>query len=288
MGENDQKFILLHDRVGDNIERSILSLGLSTKSVPLQVLRGEILVAVPEENQPYDSHKIALTGVERKSIRLECPTSEIARVSHEEADLLLGISSAIERYEIYLERNRLEAGKKIKEATKVYVKVKGLPKDVPGVVWYKGPLPTASGTMFGVELTDHKGQGTSDGTFRNHRYFTCPNDSGVFVSLDKLTLREDVLKEQKKLPCSSSSSSSSSKIKFMFLNAIGARGEKNGKKLDQKELLENYEAHLNTRVVTFIDEMPARGVLRVIGTSSHGIAMGGIELVSLSCFRPQL
>ena len=153
MGESDRKYILLCDRVGENIERNILSLGLSTKNVPIQVLKGEILVALPEENQPHDSHKVALTGVERKSVRLECPTSELARVSHEEADLLLGISSALERHNIFHERNRLDAGKKIQETTKVYVKVKGLPRDVPGVVWYKGPLPTASGTMFGVELT---------------------------------------------------------------------------------------------------------------------------------------
>lgn len=30
------------------------------------------------------------------------------------------------------------------------------------------------------------GQGTSDGTFRNKKYFACRPDSGVFVALDKL------------------------------------------------------------------------------------------------------
>ncbi|KAJ7388256.1 hypothetical protein OS493_038923 [Desmophyllum pertusum] len=36
------------------------------------------------------------------------------------------------------------------------------------------------------------GQGTSDGTFRNKRYFNCGADSGVFVGLDKLKPKEDL------------------------------------------------------------------------------------------------
>ena len=155
MEDSDQKYILLYDRVGENIERNVLYPGFATRRVPIQVLKGEILVALPEENQPHDSHKVALTGVERKSVRLECPTSDFARVSHEEAVLLLGISTALERLNIYREQSRLEAGKKIQVGTEVYVRVRGLPRDVPGIVRYKGTIPiiSASGTMFGVELT---------------------------------------------------------------------------------------------------------------------------------------
>lgn len=43
------KYILLLDRVGHTVEKSLLmSLGLSTKTTPIQVLRGEILEGVPE------------------------------------------------------------------------------------------------------------------------------------------------------------------------------------------------------------------------------------------------
>ena len=34
------------------------------------------------------------------------------------------------------------------------------------------------------------GQGTSDGTYRNKRYFTCAPDSAVFVGLHKLTAQQ--------------------------------------------------------------------------------------------------
>ena len=33
---------------------------------------------------------------------------------------------------------------------------------------------------------DHRGKGTSDGVFQNEKYFSCLNDCGLFVSLEKL------------------------------------------------------------------------------------------------------
>ena len=42
------------------------------------------------------------------------------------------------------------------------------------------------------------GQGTSDGTFRNKKYFECQKDSGVFVALDKITLKKDLDTRSKK------------------------------------------------------------------------------------------
>ena len=33
---------------------------------------------------------------------------------------------------------------------------------------------------------DYRGRGTSDGVFQNHSYFTCNNNCGLFVSLEKL------------------------------------------------------------------------------------------------------
>lgn len=156
MVEEAQKYILLNDRVGEKTEQSIL--GMTKTLKPTKVLKGEILIALPEEKQPKDYRQVLLVGVESKTLTIECATTDLARVSHEEADLLLGISSALERYNIFHERNTLEAGKKIRESTKVFVKVKALPKPAPGVVWYKGPLPTACGTMFGVELTVRNGK----------------------------------------------------------------------------------------------------------------------------------
>ena len=152
MEEPKNKYILLHDRVGFTHERNLLSLGLSTKSTPTQVLQGELLEALPEAEQPLDSIKITLVGIDRKSLRLECRTEDLTRLSDEDAKLLLAISSARQRYETYIDRKRLDFGRRLLPGDQVFVTVKGISKELPGVVWYKGELPSNLGTMFGVEL----------------------------------------------------------------------------------------------------------------------------------------
>ena len=126
---------------------------------------------------------------------------------------------------------------------------------------------------------EHKGRGTSNGEFRNHRYFTCPDDCGVFVSLDKLTLHDDSLESKK------SSHSVGNKIKNKVLGMFGPKGGENGKQMDQKELLSIMTEHVGKRVVTYVGETPVRGFLRALGTSSHGIAVAGIELVWFLKFK---
>ena len=146
------KYILLRDRVGHTVEKNMLSLGLTTKSTPMQVLRGEILEGVPEADQPTDSTKVAVVGIERKSLRLECRTEDMARLSEEESNLLLALTSAERRYLTYLDRKRLTFGRQLLPGSAVFVEVKGVSKVLPGVVWYKGVLPPSLGTWFGVEL----------------------------------------------------------------------------------------------------------------------------------------
>ena len=152
MEEPSIKYILLRDRVGHAVEKNLLSLGRTMKSTPLQVLRGEILEGVPEADQPTDSTKVAVVGIERKSLRLECPTEDMARLSEEESNLLLAISSSEGRYQTYIDRNRLALGRQLSVGSSVFVEVKGNSKVLPGAVWYKGVLPPSLGTWFGVEL----------------------------------------------------------------------------------------------------------------------------------------
>ena len=152
MGDQRTKYILLQDRVGETVERNVFSLGFSTKSTPTQVLRGDLLEALPETKQPQDSTKIALIGVERKSLRLECTLEYLTRLSDEDANLLLAISSLEERYYTCMDGIRLDFGRKISPGGKVYVSIKGVSKKLSGVVWYKGELPSNNGTLFGVEL----------------------------------------------------------------------------------------------------------------------------------------
>ena len=150
MDDRLNKYILLNDRVGELSEKGLLS--LSAKIIPNQFLRGELLESLVEADQPKDPEKIALTCLAKKSSKLECPTSEVAKLTDSEADLLMAVNSAEERFRIYRERNRLEAAKGLSVGDQVLVKVKTLPRDVRGVIWYIGSLPTHSGTIFGIEL----------------------------------------------------------------------------------------------------------------------------------------
>ena len=146
------KYILLRDRVGHVVEKNVLSLGLTMKSTPIQFLRGELLEGVPEADQPTDSTKVAVVGIERKSLRLECFKGDMARLSEEETNLLLTISSPEGRYQTYIGRKRLAFGRELSHGSAVFVEVKGASKVLPGIVWYKGVLPPSLGTWFGVEL----------------------------------------------------------------------------------------------------------------------------------------
>ena len=152
MEEPSTKYILLHDRVGHTLERNMLSLGLTTKSTPTQVLRGELLEAVPEVEQPRDLNKIALVGIERKSLHLKCSTEDLTRLADKDANLLLAISSSESKYQTFIDRKCLAFGRQLLPGSSVFVKVKGISRDLPGVVWYKGELPPNLGTWFGVEL----------------------------------------------------------------------------------------------------------------------------------------
>ena len=151
MEEPRNRYILLQDRVGEILERSMLTLGLPTKSTPTQLLKGELLEALPENEQPVDSTRVAFGGIDRK-LRVECRMEDVMKLTGQEVDLLLAISSATSRYQICFDRKRLDFGKRLKSGSQVLVSINGVSKKLPGIVWFKGELPSSCGTMFGIEL----------------------------------------------------------------------------------------------------------------------------------------
>ena len=144
-------YILVQDRVGSTQERIVLPFG-AMKSTPTMILKGELLEALPDTEQPNDSTRIALAGTDRNNLRLECRTEDITRLTNEDSNLLLAISSTGLRYQTFVDRKRLDFGRQILPGRQVFVDVKGISKKVAGTVWYIGELPPNRGTMFGVEL----------------------------------------------------------------------------------------------------------------------------------------
>ena len=152
MEELSHKYILLQDRVGSIEEGINFWRFWGPKLSPTQVLRGEILEALPGTQRPKDSSKIALVGIDSKSLRLECGMECLSRLTEEDANLLLAISSLEVRYRTYVDKAHLDFGRNIGIESKVFVTVKGASKKFPGIVRYKGELPPQKSTMFGVEL----------------------------------------------------------------------------------------------------------------------------------------
>ena len=138
-----KRYILLQNLVGHLQERSILSFG-ARKSTPTQLSKGELLEALPDTEQPDDSTRIALAGIDRKNVRLECRTLDITRLTNEDDNLLLAISSAGLRYQTFVDRKRLDFGRQISPGSNVFVEVKGISRKVFGVVWYIGELGATS------------------------------------------------------------------------------------------------------------------------------------------------
>ena len=151
MEEPRNRYILLQDRVGEILQRNMLTLGIGTKSTPTQLLKGELLEALPENEQPGYSTKIALGGIDRK-LRVECRMEDVMKLTVQEADLLIAISCATLRYQICVDRKRLDFGKRLEYGGQVLVSINGVSKKLPGVVWFKGELPSSQGTHFGIEL----------------------------------------------------------------------------------------------------------------------------------------
>ena len=152
MENRRERYILVKDRVGYVQERSMLSFFSGIKSTATQILKGELLEALPETEQPNDSTRIALAGIDRKNLRLECDKEGIAKVTSEDANLLLAISSVVSRYHTFINKKRLDFGRQISPGSQVLVEVKGISKKLHGTVWYIGEVPPLHGTFFGVEL----------------------------------------------------------------------------------------------------------------------------------------
>ena len=77
---------------------------------------------------------------------------DMARLSEEETNLLLAITSPEGRYKAYIDRKHMAFGQQLSIGSDVWVEVEGITQILPGTVWYKGVLPPNLGTWFGVEL----------------------------------------------------------------------------------------------------------------------------------------
>lgn len=72
------------------------ALGLQPKSAPAPVLEGDLFDALPQAEQPKGEDRIALAGVKRKDLYLQCEDKEVKKLTVMEAESLLALSSAVQ------------------------------------------------------------------------------------------------------------------------------------------------------------------------------------------------
>ncbi|XP_022797607.1 putative U-box domain-containing protein 53 [Stylophora pistillata] len=200
----------------------------------------------------------------------------MTRLTEEDTNLLLAITSAEFRFRTYLNWKRMEFGRQLSKGSTVFVEVKGISKFLPGIVRYKGELPPGLGTWFGVELIKNPGSGTCDGRFRSKRYFTCRPNSGVFVGLDKLSPREDKDDKKPSKTTKKDENNLESPLKASILSFCKVKHELRS--------FQGIDVVLkpDERVVTFINNSPARGTVRYIAeekdSTGNSFIIVGLEL----------
>ena len=131
------------------------------------------------------------------------------------------------------------------------------------------------------------GFGTSDGTFRNKKYFQCAPDSGVFVGLDKLAPLEDDNSELRTPSKSPKRDDQIGQVNFESILDSVIPSFFKGKRDLKFHLSRHFDTlKIGERVVTFCDKgAPLRGTVRYTGdvedSSGHVQTVVGLELVGI-------
>lgn len=92
MEERRKGYILLQDHEGC-VEVDRTALGLPPKSAPALISKGELLQAIPQAKPPKHPTRLALSGIERKELYLECQKKDVIEV-----DTLLALYPSAVRY----------------------------------------------------------------------------------------------------------------------------------------------------------------------------------------------
>ena len=152
--------ILLRDNIAYQKPKTLLPKG---KLQQTQVLAGSLWTLDTEaDGGPYylkgvkDTSKLTLSlrSLDDELTECRCQGSDIARLTHEQCELLRPISTHSERYKVFQDEPWMKEGLKIRIGNVVYlINFTGIPDKALGVVRYKGPVTSLPGIYFGVELS---------------------------------------------------------------------------------------------------------------------------------------
>eukprot|EP00057_Strongylocentrotus_purpuratus_P025679 XP_011680153.1 PREDICTED: uncharacterized protein LOC100890272 [Strongylocentrotus purpuratus] len=189
-------YILKHDIEVQHETYTLKTILNNSQPECLRFLKGTLLCLSPSSpSKPAysgGSQKIPVRSLDDENLEFVCPVADLSPLQSVEKDLLIAVTSRVERYKLYACRNEALAFGLIcnlDDWVHVEVKIERNLTDVAGIIRYRGELPTERGIHFGVELEEYRGAGTTDGTFRNHIFFACQQDCGVFVPITRIKKR---------------------------------------------------------------------------------------------------
>ncbi|KAK7114047.1 ubiquitin carboxyl-terminal hydrolase CYLD-like [Littorina saxatilis] len=179
-------YILLQTKNGKK-KKDKRGINIRTNANRIELLAGTLLRPSPSPNDAAEKNTGSFESIDTADIvEVQCNKQEVEKLKGAESDLLRPIPTCVERLEVYKNKDWLLEGSTLRTGDTVFVKIKGHQSELPGRLRYRGPLPDLPGLYFGVELTENNGEGTCDGVFQKHRYFTAPPHSAVFCPLHKI------------------------------------------------------------------------------------------------------
>ena len=207
-------FILLNDVIGEErggiISAATNLLAEGKLSKQRNIIRGELLYPI-HDNTPQKGgkppHNYRLAG--EKTTTLYADMQDTSPLSQGEFEILEGIKKPYDRYKVFSAEGWLEWGTSLRAGSVAFVAVEGIggrPITTEVVVQFLGKIGDEPGVKFGVEIMVRLVTlqyimyfyipllqesaalrcGTTDGTFKGRRYFTCTDNCGLFLGLDKL------------------------------------------------------------------------------------------------------
>ena len=125
------------------------------------VLKGELLVkeALPQDGS-HASHSMYSLALDRHK-KVSCSNSDVDPLSKDDYELLAAIGKTIDRWQVYIQREKFESVKKLQVGERVWVSLPlgdGNPHYLMGpscclaTVQYIGPIQDTPGRWIGVEL----------------------------------------------------------------------------------------------------------------------------------------
>ena len=160
MASSRQEYFILQNDVPISKTNNFFKNLLNTINAD-HVMKGELLMkeALPQDGSRQSHAMYSLASDRNKKV--SCSSTDVAPLSEDDCEWLAAIGKTMDRWQVYIQGDKLEAVKKLRVGEVVWVSLPagdGVPHHLPAssccqaTVQYIGPLQDTPGRWVGVEL----------------------------------------------------------------------------------------------------------------------------------------